>query len=1173
MTKAASLLAILALSFGGEIYGAPPERRLFSEVLAPSVPEGVVPTDITPNRRQSRAEELAATVLSSKQLVVLKAGAAPITVEEFLAETGQQGTQRTLARIAHGKEGLSVAFVCFEDNMLALKAGCHEHDQDLSGDDSVEIRIDIGGSGRNWFQISCNSLGVVRDERVLKPRQRDTGWNLSSQATVKRLKDRWTAVVSIPFRDLGLLDDPANSIVQIRLARRRYAGDPLEHTTWARRAPQRRTTDGFRPVLFTGDQDPAAIACISLSRGELTREGTLWKGNRFKAVVRNLTGGKQVVRGKAIARHDAEVLSLDATTLELAPGTEGMINLGYQVAGRPGEFVDFTIAVEGNPKALYQARWPVMYEQYSHTAKVPDPMFEELLSTQPMSAFGASAVLWQHPLNYFHMRPIAKRMGLAYSPVQVMTEMEQNGVTLLTGPIAFTDYREMKPFCRQTGLKICYYPIGFPDHDRYILTDKAVEGYLQQVADVIDKHGDVLWGIFAGDEQDKRAIRQPFTAGGKLELPRHEVNHPIYTKVDAEVKAQYGFGKFGAPLSLEDNDPFRRIAYYRYANARMRERHRKLRELVKQKAPELVIMSTDPVAGLHPYEFSLQRDLFDVFTHQTSPRGGNGPVITKLVADLTGKDMWPCGHIEGSRNTVEDVRLIYSRLIAHGATGFHAYFAHLYTGTARPAVLSPYFSSPPRFNAFLRVCRLMQSMRKLAFPEKTALALFYSNYSNMADPGSLLYPGQRANFHGWETQRAWGMLVRAKNWFRFTDEHLLEKTMETGLEVLYLPKGAYQDRNTFERIKGFLEKGGAIVCTDPTVFSHDIDGTETSDRRQALFGLSLKGSEQVPLARVRIETPEFFGTYKKGETLELTRGPSRKPFTIHRIEPEDGVTVLARFEDNSPAIITKSVGKGRTFYFAFNPFGPVYHGADRGKWLGLFRGLNARLGIEADCDIWRFELPAEKFSDLAPKPPKGMCLSNNFMYWDLEQPVEVKNVDTGGSYTYSLSPDQMMDSGDEGQDEEELFFEPEPILFSRGDLTDRHRSYREFFPGRLKSGYCKYDDIEVDKWAVAWKDRSAFDITFDLMKSYPIHGLRLLYSGQLPETTLCYKNGDGEWIQCASTDAFDADNNVHVVALKPATAPVCRYLKLQFGTRAPAKILTLTEVEIWGVALRRSRER
>jgi len=805
-----------------------------------------------------------------------------------------------------------------------------------------------------------------------------------------------------------------------------------------------------------------------------------------------------------------------------------------------------------------------MYEICARIASATDPMFEELLSDQPMSALGASAILWGHPLTYHSMRPIAKRMGLTYSARRVMTEMAEHGVALLAGPIVFTDYRDIEPYWDQTGLKICYYPIGFPDSDRYILTDKAVEGYLQQVAEVIDKHGDVLWGIFAGDEQDKRAIRQPFTAGGKLELPRHEVNHPIYTKVDAEVKARYGFGKFGAPLSLEDNDPFRRIAYYRYANARMRERHRKLRELVKQKAPELVLVSADPVSGHHPYEFSLQRDLFDVFTHQTSPRGGNGRFITKLVADLTGKDTWPCGHIEGSRNTVEDVRLIYSRLIAHGATGFHGYFAHFYTDPKRPELLSPYFSSPPRYRAFLRTCSLMKSMRKLAFPEETPLALFYSNYSNMADPGSLLYPGQRANSHGAEIHRAWGLLVRANHWFRFTDEHVLEKTIGAGLKALYLPKGAYQDRDTFEKMKGFVEKGGALVCADPTVFSHDIDGTETSDRRQALFGLSLKESKQVLRARVQIETPEFFGAYKKGDTLDLTTGARHKPFTVHSIELQDGATVLARFEDNSPAIITKSVGKGRTFYFAYNPFGPVYAGADRPKWLELFRALNAGLGIGADCDLWRFELPAEKFSDLAPRLPKGRCLTNNFAYWDLEQPVEVKNVDTGGGYTYSLSPDHLEDGGEDGPDEEELFFEPEPILFSRGDLTNRHLSYREFFPGKLKSGYCKYDDIEVGKWAVAWKDRSAFDITFDLKKSFPIHGLRLFFSGQLPETTLSYEDEAGEWVRCAKLGALEANEDVHTAVLKPEKAPICRRLKLHFGARARGKTLTLTELEIWG---------
>jgi len=388
--------------------------------------------------------------------------------------------------------------------------------------------------------------------------------------------------------------------------------------------------------------------------------------------------------------------------------------------------------------------------------------------------------------------------------------------------------------------------------------------------------------------------------------------------------------------------------------------------------------------------------------------------------------------------------------------------------------------------------------------------------------------------------------------------------MGAGLKALYLPKAAYQDEDTFERMKGFVEKGGALVCTDPTVFSHDIDGTETSDRRQALFGLSLEGSGQTRQARVHIVTPGYFGVFKKGDTLDVTTGAIRKPFTIHRTEPENGVTVLARFEDHSPAIITKPVGKGRTFYFAFNPFGPVYHGADRDQWLELFRALNASLGIRADCDIWRFELPAGEFSDLDTKLPEGMCLSNNFMYWDLEQPVEVKNVDTGGGYTYSLSPDLLKDSGAEGQDDEMLSLDPEPIPFSRGDLTDRRRSYREIFPGRLKSGYCKYDNIQVDKWAAAWKDRSAFDITFDLKKSFPVHGLRIFFSGQLPETTLSYMSSTGGWIPCAGTGILEAHKDVRVAVLKPETAPICRHLKLQFGARARGKILTLIEVEIWG---------
>jgi len=1157
------MTAALTLCCCGYLYGGLAERKLFTESAAPAAPGVTAPAGLKQNRQKDSRELASATaLLASEQLIVLKAGADALTVDDFFSGTDGGRTQRTIARLAYDRDGLTVAFDCFEENMSALKADGQVHDQNLSGDDTVEVRIDISGSGRNWFQVACNSLGVVRDERVLSPRIRDTGWNLSRKAVVKRLKDRWTVKVVIPFSDLGIPDDPINSVVQVSFARRRYAGSPLEHSAWSR------LSDGFRPVLLSGEQTVQTLSCISVSRGALTREGTIWNDNRFKALVRNRTGGKQVFHGKAIARDAAEVLSTDAATLELAPGAEGVVNLSYQVAGRPGEVVDFTITAEGDSKAVYKARWPVMFEVFPHTSGAADPLYEELMSGKPMSEFGASAFLWQHPLYYYYMRPVAKRMGLAYSPVQVMTEMQRNGVMLLTGPIAFTDYREIKPGCIQTGLKICYYPIDFPDSKRYILTDKGIEGYLQQVADVIDQHGEVLWGIFAGDEQDKLAIRQPLHAGGKLEISRHEVNHPIYTKVDSEVREQFGFGKFGAPITQEDNDPFRRIAYFRYTNARMRQRHQKLRELVKQKAPELVLVSTDPVSGMHPYEFSLQRDLFDIFTHQTSPRANNGPVITKLLADLTGKDVWPCAHIEGSRNTVEDVRLKCSRLIASGATGLHGYFAHFYGVPPRPELVSPYFSSPPRYNAFLRVCHMMQSMRKIAFPEQTALAVFYSNYSNMADPGSLVYPGQNANAHGWEIHRTYGLLVRAKHWFRFTDEHTLDQTIGSGLKVLYLPKGAYQDRNTFERMRRFVEKGGTLVCADPTVFSYDIDGTETSDRRRTLFGTTLQSSEEIRQARIQIDIPEFFGAFKKGDTLDLTAGTSRKPFTIHEIVPEKTAAVLARFEDGKPAIITQSVGKGRTFYFAFNPFGSVYHGSDRAKWPSLFKSLNEGLGIAPDCPIWRFELPAEKFADLMSKRPSGMCLSNNYMYWDMEQPVEVKNVNTGGSYTYSLSPDCMNDvgMGDTGDDEpgdDMLSFISDAIPFSKGDLTDRHRSYRNVFPRRANSSYSNYDGIQVGNWAAAWKDPSPFDITFDLKKSFPVHRLRLFFSGQLPEIILFYENESGKWIRCASKDSLDAGEDVLVVDLEPAATRTCRRLKLRFGARTPSRTLILTEVEIW----------
>jgi len=56
----------------------------------------------------------------------------------------------------------------------------------------------------------------------------------------------------------------------------------------------------------------------------------------------------------------------------------------------------------------------------------------------------------------------------------------------------------------------------------------------------------------------------------------------------------------------------------------------------------------------------------------------------------------------------------------------------------------------------------------------------------------------------------------------------------------------------------------------------------------------------------------------------------------------------------------------------------------------------------------------------------------------------------------------------------------------------------------------------------------------------------------------------GKWVPCAELAALEANDDVRTAVIKPEKAPECRRLRLYFNACAPGKILTLTELEIWG---------
>ena len=59
--------------------------------------------------------------------------------------------------------GVTFGFKLAEPEMDKLKAKCTRHDQDVYGDDCVEMFLDISGERRKYYQIVANALGTIYD--------------------------------------------------------------------------------------------------------------------------------------------------------------------------------------------------------------------------------------------------------------------------------------------------------------------------------------------------------------------------------------------------------------------------------------------------------------------------------------------------------------------------------------------------------------------------------------------------------------------------------------------------------------------------------------------------------------------------------------------------------------------------------------------------------------------------------------------------------------------------------------------------------------------------------------------------------------------------------------------------------------------------------------------------
>ena len=121
---------------------------------------------------------------------------------EFRLKEGSRASGKTRLLVTRDATTLYIGIECFEEEaaLKALKAVATQHDQDeIWGDDCIEIFIDPANKRDSYYQIIVNSKGVFWDAWHDAPNNPDKSWNPGLKVAAKVGAKSWTCELAIPL--------------------------------------------------------------------------------------------------------------------------------------------------------------------------------------------------------------------------------------------------------------------------------------------------------------------------------------------------------------------------------------------------------------------------------------------------------------------------------------------------------------------------------------------------------------------------------------------------------------------------------------------------------------------------------------------------------------------------------------------------------------------------------------------------------------------------------------------------------------------------------------------------------------------------------------------------------------------------------------------------------------
>ncbi|MBO4345485.1 MAG: hypothetical protein J5833_07005 [Victivallales bacterium] len=760
--------------------------------------------------------------------------------------------------------------------------------------------------------------------------------------------------------------------------------------------------------------------------------------------------------------------------------------------------------------------------------QIENPLYEELITAEPHPEHGESAYMWPRPLEDAGNTKFGLQYGVEYSRDAILKEYEEHRLHPFYHISGIAEVAEWE---RKTGIGHCLYFPYYLDDWSASYNPATYKKMFDMTRKALEDYPDTIWGISLGDEAYEWFLYHFIDNANN---PKKLEASPELREAVRIVKEQYGFGKYGVPKSSRggSGERFEWLATKNYMYARTQEMQRDLYKLCqeyKYHGKPLVCISGDPMGGHNVVQQqSRDRNYCDVFTGQVVPVASkwrqNICYTTKILKDFTGKSVWPCAHVEpySRSNDVKATAEYLSEVARAGGSGLQMWNYDLANSNRRMGdTRFDYYGHRPRWDVIMDIADKFRTIGKLKFP-KDDLAIYlstdtFSCYRNPpCDSSEALFTFAGPSSGAW-FKFICGTQIR-DNDIKLNDWKAI---MFSNADVEFV--------GNQKAFMEYVKNGGVLVCFDADAFTYNEDGTDTSANREALFGAKT----------VKKDVFAGFSFVEESLSAGIDKATVYSVASKNVLQPLEGTKVLAKFATGDIAATVKDYpGGGRAVLFAAMPNSS--HVSSK-SWREMMKQLIANLGIKTDEDIWRFQFPYEP----EKKPEfRDNCLTSNYFYWYLNQPVEIANVKyNGGTYSYTLPPD--------GDSADVKYAFPEGNLCNRIKALEIGDYYHPKNAPLMKEG-----KISTRMFFDTWTKTDAFEISVDLSREAEIHTVKLFFNGSLPSVAAYLDDGT------SATAEGQETSGVSMLEIK--LNGKSRNVRLAVAARPEGKKLILSEMEIWG---------